>query len=80
MNLFVRIRHENTNDTDMSSTTIDDETLTITMNDFKNATKYIQPSSMREGFATVPDVQWSDVGALSNVRHELMWSILVRFL
>jgi ribosome biogenesis ATPase len=46
------------------------------MNDFDVALKQIQPSSKREGFATVPDVTWSDVGALSDVREELQLSIL----
>ncbi|CAM5999801.1 unnamed protein product [Sphagnum balticum] len=35
-----------------------------------------RPSALREGFATVPNVQWEDVGALSDVRHALQWSIL----
>jgi ribosome biogenesis ATPase len=50
--------------------------LSIEMNDFDVALKQIQPSSKREGFATVPDVTWSDVGALSDVREELQLSIL----
>jgi ribosome biogenesis ATPase len=28
------------------------------------ALKEIQPSAQREGFITVPDVTWSDIGAL----------------
>jgi SpoVK/Ycf46/Vps4 family AAA+-type ATPase len=39
--------------------------------------KRVQPSSKREGFATVPDVSWSDVGALENIREELSLAILV---
>jgi hypothetical protein len=35
-----------------------------------------QPSAKREGFATVPDVTWHDVGALSAVREELSLSLL----
>ncbi|XP_054159646.1 nuclear valosin-containing protein-like [Oppia nitens] len=50
--------------------------LTIDMCDFDSALKQIQPSSKREGFATVPDVTWSDVGALENVRKDLQLSIL----
>ena len=31
--------------------------------------KVVQPSAKREGFATVPGVSWSDVGALQNIRN-----------
>ena len=50
--------------------------LTIDINDFDIALKQIQPSSKREGFATVPDVTWADIGALSDIRQELQLSIL----
>lgn len=50
--------------------------ISIEMSDLLAATKAIQPSSKREGFATVPDVTWDDVGALSTIRHELQMSIL----
>lgn len=49
----------------------------INQNDFDVAIKRVQPSSKREGFATVPDVTWDDVGALQNVREELATAILV---
>ena len=45
--------------------------LAITMTDFEEALKVVQPSAKREGFATVPDVSWDDVGALDNVREQL---------
>lgn len=48
----------------------------ITQNDFETAIRRVQPSAKREGFATVPDVSWDDVGALSNVREELQTAIL----
>lgn len=50
--------------------------LTILMEDFDKAVKQIQPSSKREGFATVPDVTWQDIGALKEIRQELQLSIL----
>ncbi|KAG8936153.1 hypothetical protein FRC02_004181 [Tulasnella sp. 418] len=50
--------------------------LQITMEDFHHALSEVQPSSKREGFATVPDVNWADVGALDNVREELSMSIV----
>ena len=43
------------------------------------ALKSVQPSSKREGFATVPDVTFDDIGALKDVREELSMAILVRF-
>merc|ERR1712038_1746921 len=50
----------------------------IIMDDFKEAIKIIQPAAKREGFATVPDVTWSDVGALSQVCKEIEVRILDR--
>ncbi len=37
----------------------------------------MQPTAKREGFATIPDVTWDDVGALEDVREELSLAILV---
>mmetsp|Transcript_7423 Transcript_7423/g.12481 ORF Transcript_7423/g.12481 Transcript_7423/m.12481 type:complete len:825 (-) Transcript_7423:114-2588(-) len=48
----------------------------VTMADFLQAAKNIQPSAKREGFAVVPDVTWSDVGALSSVREELLHNVI----
>ena len=39
----------------------------ITQQDFQAAVKKVQPSVRREGFATTPDVTWSDVGSLAEV-------------
>jgi len=52
------------------------EPLYITMSDFLEAIPLVQPSSKREGFATVPDVSWDDIGALQSVREELSLSVL----
>ena len=49
------------------------------MNLIQVALKSVQPSSKREGFATVPDVTFDDIGALKDVRAELSMAILVRF-
>ena len=51
--------------------------LYITMEDFSAALSVVQPSAKREGFATVPDVTWNDIGALKEVREELQMAILV---
>ncbi|CCW71086.1 unnamed protein product, partial [Phytomonas sp. Hart1] len=48
----------------------------VTFDEFKAATRRVQPSAMREGFTTVPDVSWADVGALEDVRAELLTSVL----
>lgn len=52
------------------------EPLSITKEDFITALPSIQPTAKREGFATVPDVTWSNVGALSNIRIELHMAIV----
>ena len=46
---------------------------------FQEAISNVQPSAKREGFATIPDVTWADVGALQSVREELQLAILVSF-
>jgi ribosome biogenesis ATPase len=52
------------------------ESLAINLDDFLEAVKKVQPSSKREGFATVPGVSWSDIGALSTIRQELRMAIV----
>jgi len=53
------------------------ESLFVTFDDFCLALKRVQPTALREGFATVPNVTWEQVGALSDVRDELKMSILM---
>lgn len=48
----------------------------IKMEAFLEVLPNIQPSSKREGFATIPDTTWSDIGALENVREELEMAIV----
>ncbi|XP_024863996.1 nuclear valosin-containing protein-like isoform X2 [Kryptolebias marmoratus] len=50
--------------------------LSILMSDFQGALSRVQPSAKREGFATVPDVTWENVGALQEIREELTMAIL----
>ena len=50
--------------------------LSIESIDFEEALKIVQPSSKREGFATVPDVTWNDIGALHTIRDELHMAIV----
>ena len=51
--------------------------LCIELNDFIVALAEVQPSAKREGFVTVPNVTWADIGALEDVREELIMAILV---
>lgn len=51
--------------------------LCIELNDFIVALSSVQPSAKREGFVTVPNVTWADIGALEDIREELTMAILV---
>jgi len=51
------------------------DTLQISGDDFTEALKNIEPSAMREVFVEVPDVHWSDVGGLEDVKQELRESV-----
>ncbi|KAI9603961.1 hypothetical protein H4Q26_003570 [Puccinia striiformis f. sp. tritici PST-130] len=44
--------------------------------DFENALSELQPSCKREGFSTIPDTTWSQIGAMNSVRDELNISII----
>jgi len=44
----------------------------------KEATKMVQPSLRREGFSSVPDVRWNDVGGLDSLRKEFDRCIIRR--
>lgn len=52
------------------------ESLRVTIEDFRAALKSVQPSAKREGFVTVPDTTWDDVGSLNTIREELQLSIV----
>jgi transitional endoplasmic reticulum ATPase len=51
------------------------EKLRVTMEDFLVAMKSIQPSLMREVIVEIPEVHWSDIGGLEEVKQELRESI-----
>lgn len=44
------------------------ENLSITMFDFEEARKLVQPSTKREGFSLIPNIKWEDVGGLDSLR------------
>ncbi|XP_065094126.1 nuclear valosin-containing protein-like isoform X2 [Ochlerotatus camptorhynchus] len=52
------------------------ESLCIQRSDFLESLKTVQPSAKREGFITVPDVTWDDIGSLGDIREELKLAIL----
>ncbi|KAK6535159.1 hypothetical protein TWF694_001634 [Orbilia ellipsospora] len=52
------------------------EKLSITIDDFLAALPKVQPSSKREGFATVPDVTWQQIGALEAIRKQMQLAIV----
>ncbi|PIP21028.1 MAG: AAA family ATPase [Candidatus Omnitrophica bacterium CG23_combo_of_CG06-09_8_20_14_all_40_11] len=45
--------------------------LEVTMDNFRDAMKEVEPSAIREVFVEVPDVKWSDVGGLEDIKEEL---------
>lgn len=47
------------------------EKITVTREDFEEALKHVEPSAMREVLIEIPDVSWSDVGGLEEVKDEL---------
>ncbi|XP_054724550.1 nuclear valosin-containing protein-like [Uloborus diversus] len=60
------------------STVFDEQTenLYFEQSDFKAAIQNCVPYSKREGFASVPNVTWDDVGGLADVQKKLITSIL----
>ncbi|MCS4542309.1 MAG: CDC48 family AAA ATPase [Euryarchaeota archaeon] len=49
--------------------------LKVTMSDFVNALKEIEPSALREVFVEVPNVKWEDIGGLEDAKQELIEAI-----
>ena len=80
-----RISEELKNTTQLSQEQLDK--LAITMDDFLHALPkvhpcslycypQVQPSAKREGFATIPNTTWDDIGALDKVREEIRLSVV----
>ncbi len=49
--------------------------LQVTMDDFFDALREVEPSAIREIFTEIPDVKWSDVGGLDHVKNVLKETI-----
>jgi transitional endoplasmic reticulum ATPase len=63
---------------DLSSESIPAETLRkiiVTMQDFTDVIKEMEPSAMREVFVEIPDVRWEDIGGLSSIKQELQEAV-----
>jgi transitional endoplasmic reticulum ATPase len=63
---------------DLSTESIPAETLRkiiVTMQDFLDIVKEMEPSAMREVFVEVPDVKWEDIGGLSSIKQELQEAV-----
>jgi transitional endoplasmic reticulum ATPase len=51
------------------------ENIEVTMSDFNEALKVIEPSALREVYVEIPRVKWTDIGGLEEVKEELRESI-----
>ncbi|CAI2386014.1 unnamed protein product [Moneuplotes crassus] len=69
-------QQENQEETDKAEIDQRLKDVSIVEEDFKKALKKVQPTAQREGFTTIPNVSWEDVGALSKIRSELQVSIV----
>jgi transitional endoplasmic reticulum ATPase len=49
--------------------------LEVTMDNFREALRDVEPSAIREVFVEVPNVKWDDVGGLEHVKQELIEAI-----
>ncbi len=51
------------------------EKIEVTMQDFKNAHRGIEPSALREFFVEIPKVSWDDVGGLKKAKQQLQEAV-----
>jgi transitional endoplasmic reticulum ATPase len=49
--------------------------IVVTMDDFLSVIKEIEPSALREVFVEVPNVNWTDIGGLAEVKQELQEAV-----
>src|SRR6188472_242307 len=49
--------------------------IVVTMDDFLNVLKEIEPSALREVFVEIPDVKWEDIGGVEEVKQELQEAV-----
>jgi transitional endoplasmic reticulum ATPase len=51
------------------------EKMAVMEDDFREALKLIEPSSLREVMAEIPDIHWDDIGGMEDVKRELRESV-----
>ncbi|MHB1439340.1 MAG: VCP-like ATPase [Cuniculiplasma sp.] len=51
------------------------EKMAVIEDDFRDALKLIEPSSLREVMAEIPDIHWDDIGGMEDVKRELRESV-----
>ncbi|AGK62140.1 AAA family ATPase, CDC48 subfamily [Archaeoglobus sulfaticallidus PM70-1] len=51
------------------------ESIKITIDDFKEALKEIEPSALREVLVEIPKVTWEDVGGLEEIKREIVEAV-----
>ena len=51
------------------------EKLRITQKDFREALKTVRPSALREVLVEIPNIKWTDVGGLEDVKQELIEAV-----
>jgi len=49
--------------------------IVVTMDDFLNVIKEIEPSALREVFVEIPDIKWQDIGGLKEVKQEMQEAV-----
>jgi transitional endoplasmic reticulum ATPase len=49
--------------------------LIVTMKDFEDALKEVQPSGLREVLVEVPNIKWSDIGGLDDLKKQLQQAV-----
>lgn len=68
-----------TKETDASTGT-EPGTIEVSQSDFLASLPLVQPSALREGFATIPTTTFADIGALSHHREELQSTVILPIL
>ncbi|MGB6674949.1 MAG: AAA family ATPase, partial [Candidatus Nitrosopolaris sp.] len=74
MKCLIRLLHElNLEDEKLAPEVLDK--LVVTMSDFDNSIKDIMPSAMREVYLESPDIPWTAIGGLEEVKRELQEAV-----
>ncbi|OHS95155.1 AAA ATPase [Tritrichomonas foetus] len=53
-----------------------EETAAVSMDDFMQSVKIVQPTLRREGFTTLPPASFADIGGLESVKKELQMAVV----